>query len=188
MVFSLLLSVSALLISASCAFAAGGGGKRFAVGRFGRPGAQLRCAGHRLGGAAQKAAWQGIQVPHRGIAQELSELEAKRDEARKEFAEMERRMQDAQGEREKVLKGFREQGERERQQIIDNAHKMAQRIKEQAESAIEQETAAAKSVLRQEIADLSANLAEDLLKENINADDQTRLVDEYLVKVGQEIQ
>jgi F-type H+-transporting ATPase subunit b len=188
MVFSLLLSVSALLISASCAFAAGGGVSDSQWADLGARVLNFAVLAIVLVVLLRKPLGKVFKSRTEGIAQELSELEAKRDEARKEFAEMERRMQDAQGEREKVLKGFREQGERERQQIIDNAHKMAQRIKEQAESAIEQETAAAKSVLRQEIADLSANLAEDLLKENINADDQTRLVDEYLVKVGQEIQ
>jgi len=35
---------------------------------------------------------------------------------------------------------------------------------------------------------MSAALAEDLLKEKINPEDQTRLVDEYLAKVSREVQ
>jgi F-type H+-transporting ATPase subunit b len=63
---------------------------------------------------------------------------------------------------------------------------MAERIKAQAQFTIDQETQQAKAELRQEIAELSASLAEDLLKQNINKDDQQRLVNEYLDKVGQE--
>lgn len=122
------------------------------------------------------------------IQDELADLEAQRDEARKEFAEMERRLKDAEGEREKILQDFRSQGEKEKAQIIENANNMAERIKAQAQFAIEQETDLAKTELKREVAELSAALAEDLLKQNINAEDQNRLVDEYLTKVGQELQ
>ncbi len=122
------------------------------------------------------------------ISDELAELEAQRDQARKEYAEMERRLKDAEGEREKILQDFRNQGEKEKAQIIENANLMAERIKAQAQFAIEQETDLAKTELKREVAELSAALAEDLLKQNINAEDQNRLVDEYLTKVGQELQ
>ena len=69
---------------------------------------------------------------------------------------------------------------------VCRADELAERIKAQAQFTIEQETQQAKGELRQEIADLSASLAEDLLKQNINDDDQQRLVNEYLDKVGQE--
>ncbi len=122
------------------------------------------------------------------IRQELAELEAKREEARKRFAEMEKRLADSEGEREAILHQFREQGEREMAKIIENAYALAERIKAQAKFTIEQETAQAKAELRQEIAELSAQVAEDLLKQNITPDDQVRLVDEYLAKVQQEAQ
>jgi F-type H+-transporting ATPase subunit delta len=57
-------------------------------------------------------------------------------------------------------------------------------LRPQAQFAIEQETDLAKTELKREVAELSAALAEDLLKQNINAEDQNRLVDEYLTKVG----
>lgn len=123
-----------------------------------------------------------------GIKEELADLEAKREEARKEFALIEKRLADAVGEREAILGEFRQQGEREYQKILDNAKLLADRIKSQAQFTIEQETALAKAELRKEVAELSASVAEDLLKQNINAEDQTRLVGEYLAKVQQEVQ
>lgn len=123
-----------------------------------------------------------------GIADELDELNQRREEAAKELAEMERRLADAAGEQEAILAEFRAQGERERERIIDGAKAMGERIKQQAQFTIEQETNQAKASLRREIADLSASVAEDLLKQKMTADDQARLVSEYLTKVEQEVQ
>lgn len=122
------------------------------------------------------------------IKGELEELEAKREEARRAYALMEQRLADAAGEHEKILAEFRAMGEKEKAAIISGAETTAQRIKEQASFTIEQETAQAKAELRREVAEMSAALAEDLLKEKINSEDQTRLVDEYLAKVSQEVQ
>ncbi len=123
-----------------------------------------------------------------GIKEELAELESKREEARREFAIIEKRLADAVGERDAILAEFRQQGEREYEKILNNAKLLAERIKSQAQFTIEQETALAKAELRKEVAELSASVAEDLLKQNINAEDQARLVGEYLAKVQQEVQ
>jgi F-type H+-transporting ATPase subunit b len=118
-----------------------------------------------------------------GIQNELAELEAKKAEAEKAYKEMERRLADAQSEREEILADFRAQGEREYEKIVDNAKSLAERIKSQAQFTIEQETSQAKAELRREVAELSAQVAEDLLKQNIKPEDQARLVSDYLAKV-----
>jgi len=122
------------------------------------------------------------------IKSELEELEAKREQARRDYALMEQRLADAAGEHDKILAEFRAMGEKEKAAIIAGAESTAQRIQEQASFTIEQETAQAKAELRRDVAEMSAALAEDLLKEKINSEDQTRLVDEYLAKVSQEVQ
>ena len=131
---------------------------------------------------------QGLKSRSQSIADELSELEVKRDEARKEYALLEKRIAEAEKEREAILAEYRALGEKEMVGILAEAQAMADRIKNQARFTIEQETAMAKAELRRELAEMSASLAEDLLKEKITAEDQTRLVDEYLQKVGQEVQ
>jgi F-type H+-transporting ATPase subunit b len=122
------------------------------------------------------------------IKSELAELEAKKAAAQAELADVSKRVADARGEREAIVAEFTAQGEREKAKILDAAQALAVRIKAQAQFTIEQETAAAKADLRREVAELSASLAEDLLKQKITADDQTRLVEEYLAKVQQEVQ
>ncbi len=137
---------------------------------------------------ARKPLSSALKSRAEGIKEELAELEQKREEARREYALMEQRVKDASGEREKILDEFRAQGEREKEKILANAQALAERIKQQAQFTIEQETAQAKADLRREVAELSSQVAEDLLKQNISGEDQTRLVDEYLTKVQQEVQ
>ncbi|MBI5522863.1 MAG: ATP synthase F0 subunit B [Desulfarculus sp.] len=122
------------------------------------------------------------------IKSELAELEAKKAAAQAELNEVEKRLKDAQGEREAIVAEFKAQGEFEAAKIVESAQALAARIKAQAQFTIEQETAMAKADLRREVAELSAALAEDLLKQKITADDQTRLVEEYLAKVQREVQ
>ncbi len=131
---------------------------------------------------------QGLKQRTANIKAELEELEAKREEAKRQYAILEARLKEVEKEREAILEEFRAQGEREKEKIIQEARAMAERIKAQAQFTIEQETEAAKSELKREIAEMSAALAEDLLKQNINDDDQVRLVDEYLERVQREAQ
>ena len=134
----------------------------------------------------RKPLGQGLKQRTEGIKQELEELEAQREEAQREYAVLEGRLQETEAERELILDDFRAQGEREKAKIIAEAHTMAERIKATAQFTIEQETASAKAELKREITDISAALAEDMLKANINDDDQARLVDEYLERVQRE--
>lgn len=122
------------------------------------------------------------------IRTELQDLETQKGKAQAKLDEVSKRLADAQGERAAIVAEFQIQGEREAAKIVESAQALAARIKAQAQFTIEQETAAAKADLRREVAELSAALAEDLLKQKMGAEDQTRLVDEYLAKVQQEVQ
>jgi F-type H+-transporting ATPase subunit b len=137
---------------------------------------------------ARKPLKKGLSDRVQGIKDELADLESRKAKAQAELAEVEKRLKDAEGDRETIVAEFRAQGEKERAKIIAAAEDSAIRIKVQAQFTIDQETAVAKAELRKEVAQLSASLAEDLLKQKITAEDQTRLVDEYLAKVQQEVQ
>lgn len=137
---------------------------------------------------ARKPLKKGLSDRAQGIKDELADLESRKAKAAAELAEVEKRLKDAEGDRETIVADFRAQGEKERAKIIAAAEDSATRIKAQAQFTIDQETAVAKAELRKEVAQLSAALAEDLLRQKITAEDQTRLVDEYLAKVQQEVQ
>lgn len=117
------------------------------------------------------------------IEQTLNDFEKKKAETEARFKELESKLSNLEGEREAIMADYLKEGEEEKAKIIQGAHEMAARIKAQAEATINQEIKSAKADLMREIAELSASMAEDLIKKNITEQDQQRLVEEYLEKV-----
>jgi F-type H+-transporting ATPase subunit b len=117
------------------------------------------------------------------IQKELQELEAKKEEANREFQALEKRISNIKEEREAILAEYKVEAEKEKQKIIDNAQKTASRIIDQSQITIQQEMQKANQALRQEMSELAVRMAEDLLKKNITENDQKLLIGEYLAKV-----
>jgi F-type H+-transporting ATPase subunit b len=117
------------------------------------------------------------------IANTLTDLEAKKEEAEKTYEDYKKKLAELDKETERILQEYTEQGEREKARIITNAEKAAAEIREQAGIAIQQEIQSAKLELQREIAELSVTAAEALLKEKIGEEDQQKLVDDFMKKV-----
>lgn len=128
---------------------------------------------------------QGLNNRRQNIAQTLSDLEEKKAQAEAGFKELEAKLADMEAERDRIMADYIRSGEDEKNKIIAGAQDMADRIKKQAEVTIQQEISKAKEELTREIAEMSASMAEDLVRKNINDQDQQRLVEEYLNKVVQ---
>jgi ATP synthase B/B'' CF(0). len=75
------------------------------------------------------------------------------------------------------------QGVAEKQKIIEDAGKVARKLKEDAQTRIEQELQKASYQLRNEAVQLSVQMAEDILKRNITAQDNETMIREYMDKV-----
>ncbi len=131
----------------------------------------------------RKPAGQFFSNRRENIANTLKEFEAKKAETEARYKELEEKLNALESEKDKILADYIQEGEEEKKKIIAHAQDMAARIKQQAEITIGQEIKTAKTELTREIADLSASMAEDLIKKNINDQDQERLVEEYLDKV-----
>lgn len=117
------------------------------------------------------------------IAQTLEDLEAKKTAAAAALKELEARLAEVATEREAIIKQYMAEGEAEKAKILDKANQVAARLKEMAALTIQQETRKAAQVLREEVADLSTQMAADLIKEKATLADQQVLVEEYLKKV-----
>lgn len=115
----------------------------------------------------------------------FEELEAKRTDAERKYAEYEGKLSTMDEQAERILKSFTEQGESEKEKIIAQAHEAAERIKAQAEFYVQQELAKAKTELQTEVADMAVKMAEDLIRKNLNEEDHHRLISEYLERVVQ---
>lgn len=117
------------------------------------------------------------------IAQNLVELESQKAAAEKALAEAKAQLAAVAEEREKIIEHFVAEGEAEKAKIIQRAELAADRIKEMAAITVEQETKKAAAELKRELVETAAQLSEGLIKEKITAQDQQRLVDDYLTKV-----
>lgn len=117
------------------------------------------------------------------IAQTLEDLEAKKAAAAAALKEAEARLAAVATEWEAIIKQYMAEGEAEKAKILDKANQVAARLKEMAALTIQQETRKAAQVLREEVADLSTQMAADLIKEKATLADQQVLVEEYLKKV-----
>jgi F-type H+-transporting ATPase subunit b len=118
-----------------------------------------------------------------GIDKALAEADEIRISAEKKFAEYNSRLAQANKEAEELQKNIREEALAEKSRIVAEAGIAAERIKAQARAMADQEIVRARTELREEASRLAVELAEQTLKGSIRADDQDRLVGEYLNKV-----
>ena len=72
----------------------------------------------------------------------------------------------------------------EKVRIIEAAEKSADDIKRSAEMAIANEVTAAKRMLKVEVTEQAAVMAEELIVKNLTSDDQVKIIEDYLDKVG----
>ena len=82
-----------------------------------------------------------------------------------------------------IVEMIKAQGLSEKTKIIEEAKKAAVKIEEDTKARMEQEFNSASQQLRQEAAQLSVEMAEELLKRSITAQDHDNMVRDYLDKV-----
>ena len=131
----------------------------------------------------RKPVSQALDSRIKGIKDQLSELETKKKEAEKELAKYNERFSLLEQEAEKLVEEYIRQGNEAKARIIEEAKKAAEKLEEQALRNIENEFKQAKIKLQQDTLEKALVNAETLIKNNITAQDQDKLVDEYLEKV-----
>lgn len=113
----------------------------------------------------------------------LSELEAKTSEAGSEFSRAQARLASLEEETIRIVDELIAEGEAEKKKIIEAAHREAEYIQQQAQVAVQQEIQAARDNLKDEVAELSVAAARDIIQKKMRAEDQQRLVREFMTKV-----
>jgi F-type H+-transporting ATPase subunit b len=117
------------------------------------------------------------------IQRMLKELETKTAEAQKKNAEFQVKLASLEQETRKIVDELIADGEAEKKKIIEAAERQADYIRQQAHIAIQQEVQAARDSLKDEVAEMSVSAAEDILKKKMKANDQGRLVREFMTMV-----
>ena len=131
----------------------------------------------------RKPTSQALNSRIKGIKDQLDELETKKKAAEKQLAEYNKKFSQLEQETQKLIEDYIRQGNEAKARIIDEAKKAAEKLEEQAQRNIEHEFKQAKVKLQEEILDKALVKTEEMIKNKITAQDQEKLVDEYLDKV-----
>jgi F-type H+-transporting ATPase subunit b len=125
-----------------------------------------------------------LQKRSETIAKTLQEAKAAREAAEKALKAVEERLRTKDAEIEAILSAAKRSGEQERNAIIEESARLKEKILEQAKSNIEFELKNAKEVIKAEAVELAMELAEKKLKDKLTKDEQEKLLDDSLVKIG----
>ena len=117
------------------------------------------------------------------IKKNLEESVEKKAEAEKKYREYSEKIDKASVEIDGIFEMIKAQGITEKQKIIEDAEKAAIKMKEDAHARIEQELKGASDQLKTQAVQLSVQMAEEILKRSITAQDHEAMVKEYMDKV-----
>jgi F-type H+-transporting ATPase subunit b len=114
------------------------------------------------------------------IKNSLDEAVAAKEEAEKKLAEHSTRLDKATAEIQGIADMIKAQGLVEKEKIIEEAKRTAEKLKEDSEARIDQEFKRALHKLRKEATELSVTMAEEILERNIEAKDHENMVNDFL--------
>jgi F-type H+-transporting ATPase subunit b len=118
-----------------------------------------------------------------GIKTTLEQARIAKEEAEQKYKEYTEKLEKATEEIAGISDMIRAQGLAEKERIIEDARKAAEKMKEDTQARVEQELKQAGNLLRAEAVKLSVEMAEELLKRNITGADHDAMVKDYLDKV-----
>lgn len=121
------------------------------------------------------------------IAEMIDTADKARTEAEKQFADYRSRLQNIDRDIQEIRDAIMGELEGEKQRIIEEGKAVAERIIEQAKWSAEQEIIKAKNSLRNQVVDMAGDMASGLVTNSMTPEDQKRLIEEYLDKVGKDL-
>ncbi|MEI3607764.1 F0F1 ATP synthase subunit B [Pseudogracilibacillus sp. SE30717A] len=120
------------------------------------------------------------------VANEIEAAEKSRAEAEKASKEAVEQLQQTRQEAQQIIEDARNAGVKQEQDIVASAKKEADRIKEAAQEEIQNEKDKAIQALQDQVASLSVLIASKVIEKEISAQDQDKLIEEYIKQVGEE--
>lgn len=126
----------------------------------------------------------GLASRRKKIKDEIETLEQKRIEAESSYNEFQAKLATVESEIDKIVDRAIAQAEIEKSKILEKAEQGAADLMRSAEMAVQNQVIEARRTLKNEIAEQAAELAEELIVKNLTADDQVKIIETYLDKVG----
>lgn len=118
------------------------------------------------------------------IKNELEDLETRKTEAEQQYRDFEAKLATIEKDIDGIVDKAVAQAEIEKAKILEKAEQAVEDMQRQAEQAIQNEIVEARRDLKNDIADQAAVMAEELIVKNLTAEDQVKIIENYLDKVG----
>jgi F-type H+-transporting ATPase subunit b len=118
------------------------------------------------------------------IQDNLDAAEQAKIDAERALRTAEEQIDEAQRQADKIVSDAKGDAENSKDQIIAKANADAKKIVAKAHETVEHERAAALADLTDQVADLSVDLAQKIIGENLDVETQKRLIERYLAQAG----
>jgi F-type H+-transporting ATPase subunit b len=182
------LGVALLALSAGGALASGGGheagGGELLKDFIGRSVNFVLLVGL-LGYFLRKPLAEGLAGRRDKVTETLRHARQAREEAEGRAAILARQLAESEERIAALVERMKQENEQERDKLLEKARHTADSIRREAEAGAAREIERARRELRAEAVSLAIDLAEQRLKEGLQAADQERLVEQYLKQVGE---
>ena len=126
----------------------------------------------------------GLSSRRKKIKDEIETLQQNRVEAENSYNEFQAKLATVESEIDKVVERAIAQAEVEKAKILEKAEQGAADLMRSAEMAVQNQVTEARRTLKNEVAEQAAVIAEELIVKNLTADDQVKIIETYLDKVG----
>lgn len=121
------------------------------------------------------------------VANEIDAAEKSRAEAALASEEAAAQLKQTKQEAQKMIEDAKIAGIKQEENIIESARTEADRIKEAAKEEIQNEKEKALQALQDKVGSLSVLIASKVIEKEISAQDQDKLINEYIKEVGEEL-
>jgi len=127
---------------------------------------------------------KGMKKREETIKQQLEEAQKTKKDAENLLEGYKRQLAEARSEAQKIINEGKSLGENMRKEIVQKAQAESNQIVKRAQEEIELQKQKAILELQEKIADLSIMAATKIINKSLNTEDNRRLVEEYVSKVG----
>ncbi len=137
-----------------------------------------------LGKFAWKPILTALKQREDNIKISLEQAEKAREEAKKILEENQASLSKAEDESKKLIEESRQYAAHLKEQMLKDSKIQAQKIIEEASAEIDRKKSEAFTELKNQIAEISVQAAEKILKQNLNADVNKKIVESYINEIS----
>ena len=132
----------------------------------------------------KKSIQQAFSDRKSGIQKQLAEAEERRKKADSLAEDIQERLSQIEGEVEAILSRAREEGERQKKEIVTAAAAESEKILFTAKSQIDQRLKQARRELTEYAGELASNKAQSMIEDALTEQDRSKLFAESVEKIG----